>query len=577
MKKNQHIFIAVLIILFPVLFIFQGLDLTDTGFHLARVTNFMEQSGGVVWFSFFIGYVWEQIFGQLGLTGFKLLSYIFYELTLWTVYFGFRKIFPRKYLLFYIFLGMLLTLSMKTFFFSYDNVSNLFLVLGATLIGVGIVRDSRTNILLAGLVFAFSAFSRLPDILSLALVGLFPFYEFIKQYRIRDVWENRFTWLRSSGIFVAGFAAGVSMVLVLIHLFGHLEQVLAAIGETLNIFAESGDDPGHSASGMITRQLESGKRMINSALLFMLLFLLFAWFIQNRKSGKRILYYALAVLATSAFIFIRTDHVYFVNYVNILTGAQIALALVFFMGIFQMETRYRLALLCGIAVMVISYMGSDTGLLKSATGWFITLPAILLIFDEIGEVKIHSDYKGASRTMTIFSGSMKTYLVAVIILTSLMIRYVAIFGDEGSRHKMIHPVQIPLAGGTFTTEEKARHVEDVYKNLQKYVGEDDYLVGHGGGPLFIYLTGSRYFVYRTWILWYPTSRIVPDLTGAYERNGRLPVILLVREELFRSVYEEEKPEIERQRGEMYKFIDTFDYDMAVKEKDYEIWVPAGPN
>ena len=43
------------------------------------------------------------------------------------------------------------------------------------------------------------------------------------------------------------------------------------------------------------------------------------------------------------------------------------------------------------------------------------------------------------------SGSLKTYLVLVIILTSLMIRYVAVFGDEGSRHKMIHPVQIPLA------------------------------------------------------------------------------------------------------------------------------------
>ncbi len=299
MKRNHSVILTILIILFPALFIAQGLDLTDTGYHLARVSNFIEQqSGGIVWFSYFIGYTWEKVFGQLGLTGFKILSYILYELTIWTVFFGFRKIFPRKYLLFYIFLGMLMTLSMKTFFFSYDNVSNLFLVLGGTLMLVGVTSDSKIKILLAGLIFALSAFSRLPDILSLVMIGLFPAFEFIKRYRIRDVWENRITWLRSTGIFISGFLLGVSMVLVLIHLFGQLDRVLGAIGQTLNVFADSGGDAGHSASGMLSRQLESGKKMFNNALLFILILLLFSWFIQNKNKGKLILYYSLAVVGT---------------------------------------------------------------------------------------------------------------------------------------------------------------------------------------------------------------------------------------------------------------------------------------
>ncbi len=569
---------TLLIIVFPALFIFQGLDLTDTGFHLARVSNFIEQqSGGIVWFSFFIGYIWEKVFGQLGLTGFKILSYILYELTIWTVFFGFRKIFQRKYLLFYIFLGMLMTLSIKTFFFSYDNVSNLFLVLGGTLLLVGVISDSWIKILLAGFVFALSTFSRLPDIVSLGMIGLFPFYEFIKKYCIKDVWESRLVWLRSTGIFMGGFILGVSLVLVLIHLFGHLDSVLGSIGETLNIFANSGESTSHSASDMISSQLESGKRMFNNALLFMLIFLLFSWFIQNKTRGKLILYYSLAVIGTAAFIFMRTDHDYFVNYVNIITGSQIALALFFFLRIFQLETRYRFTLLCGIAVMFVSYMGSDTGLLKSATGWFITLPAIFLIFDEIGDVKIWTDYQSSPRTMTISSGRMKYFLIFVVILTSLMIRYVAIFGDNGSRLRMVHAVDIPMARGTLTTQEKARSVEEIYNDLQKFTGEDDYLIGHGGGPLFIYLTGARFYMPSTWILWYSTANILPDLKEAYEKNGQLPVILLVNEEKFRTVLEEEKPEIIKQRGEVYKFIDTFDFKQVVKEEDYEIWVPADRN
>jgi len=469
-KRNHSVILTILIILFPALFIAQGLDLTDTGFHLARVSNFIkQQSGGIVWFSYFIGYTWEQVFGQLGLTGFKILSYILYELTIWTVFFGFRKIFPRKYLLFYIFLGMLMTLSIKTFFFSYDNVSNLFLVLGSTLLLVGVLSKSWIKILLAGFIFALSAFSRLPDILSLGMIVLFPLYEFIKKYRLRDVWERRISWLKSTGLYLSGFLLGISMVLVTIYMFGHLDKVLGAIGQTLNVFADSGGDGGHSASGMLSRQLESGKKMFNNAMLFILILLLFSWFIQHKKNGKLVLYYFLAGFGIAVAIFMRTDHDYFVNYVNIITGAQIALVMFFFLRVFQVEARYRFALLCGIGVMFVSYMGSDTGLLKSSTGWFITIPLLILIFDEIKDMKIWSDYQASSQVWTISTSRMKYFLIYIIILTSLMIRYVAIFGDEGSRLRMVHSVDIPMARGTFTTEDKAKSVVVIYNDLQEYI------------------------------------------------------------------------------------------------------------
>jgi hypothetical protein len=577
-KKSHNRILIILIILFPVLFIFQGLDLTDTGFHLTKVSNFMKQeSGGIVWFSFFIGYIWDLVFGQWGLTGFKLLSYILFELTIWTVFFGLSRIFPRKYLLLYVFLGMMMTLSIKTFFFSYDNLSNLFLVLGGTLVLVGVTTDSRMKIGGAGFVFALSTFSRLPDIVSLAMIGLFPFYEFLKNYRFSDVWTSRLAWLRSTGIFLAGFGLGVVLVLVLLRMFGHTDRVLESVVETLNIFADSGGDSGHSASGMFTRQLESGKRMFNSALLFLLIFLLFAWLIQHKDRLKLIGYYTIAVAGTAAFIFIRTDHHYFVNYVNIITGAQIALALIFFLPLFSVDTRYRFALLCGIAVMIASYMGSDTGLLKSSTGWFITIPVLFLFFDAAGDLKLSAELSSGPRLMTISSRRMKNFLIYLILLTSLMIRYVAVFGDEGSRHRMVQPVDIPLARGTLTTPEKARHVRMIYDDLREYVGEDDYLIGHGGGPLFIYLTGARFYIPSTWILWYSTSAILPDLNTAYGIHQQLPVILMVDEALFRTVYEEEIPVIDEQRGEIHRFMDQFLYTPVISRENYEIWVPAeGP-
>jgi hypothetical protein len=78
----------------------------------------------------------------------------------------------------------------------------------------------------------------------------------------------------------------------------------------------------------------------------------------------------------------------------------------------------------------------------------------------------------------------------------------------------------------------------------------------------------------TWILWYNTANILPDLTEAYEKNNQLPVILMVKEEKFRRVSADEKPEINRQRAEVYRFIETFDFIQVVKKADYEIWVPT---
>ena len=55
------------------------------------------------------------------------------------------------------------------------------------------------------------------------------------------------------------------------------------------------------------------------------------------------------------------------------------------------------------------------------------------------------------------------------------------------------------------------------------------------------------------------------------------MILIAEEELFRTVYEEEKAEIQRQQEEINKFIGAHDYRQVVKKEHYEIWVPADRN
>jgi hypothetical protein len=68
-----------------------------------------------------------------------------------------------------------------------------------------------------------------------------------------------------------------------------------------------------------------------------------------------------------------------------------------------------------------------------------------------------------------------------------------------------------------------------------------------------------------------------DLQAAYEKHNKLPVILILNEEIFRAMPEDELAEMKMQQEEIYKFINSFDYTRAMKAENHEIWVPGDRN
>lgn len=84
--------IAIIIIIFPLLFIWQGLDFTDTGFYLTNYQQIFNDPKSIeysfaLWLTNIIGGLWVKVFGDsLGLLGVNIAGVLVLYLTIALTY-----------------------------------------------------------------------------------------------------------------------------------------------------------------------------------------------------------------------------------------------------------------------------------------------------------------------------------------------------------------------------------------------------------------------------------------------------------------------------------------------------------
>lgn len=133
--------LLVLIVVYPLFFLFQGGDLTDVGFHCTNYIYFKDlivDSGNIFYMMIltnYIGHCWYLLFPKMGLIAFKILYLIFLYGSLIVSYIILKFHFKdRQYILFGLFFGEVFVTRYTSFVFSYDIASWFFLSLSIMLI-----------------------------------------------------------------------------------------------------------------------------------------------------------------------------------------------------------------------------------------------------------------------------------------------------------------------------------------------------------------------------------------------------------------------------------------------------------
>ena len=170
---NDKLFF-VLIICIQVIFIFQGLDFADSGFDADFYSRIFSDPSTVqynfmYWFTGILGGPWLKLFPGMGLLGLRIAGVLFTSATFWITYELLKKYLHTGPLRLSLFLIILfLATSIKEL--NYDDVTALFFICAAWYLFRGLIREKPFLIFLAGLFISLNTFSRLPNIMGLALI-----------------------------------------------------------------------------------------------------------------------------------------------------------------------------------------------------------------------------------------------------------------------------------------------------------------------------------------------------------------------------------------------------------------------
>ena len=217
-KTESHPYRTRLILLamalYPLLFIWQGLDVTDLGFNLVNYQQIFNEPSSIEYGYFnyltnFIGGLWYLCFGGLGVLGFRIAAVLTVYLILLLAYQSIKDYGSKTQALFALLLTMLVVRKAGgASLLNYNLLTSLFFVLTGLSLYKGLCKDNKILILISGFTAGLSIFILLPNLLIGSIVIVVAFYGFICHKDFKTVFSQTVS-------FLAGYVGAVIFILLI--------------------------------------------------------------------------------------------------------------------------------------------------------------------------------------------------------------------------------------------------------------------------------------------------------------------------------------------------------------------------
>jgi MFS family permease len=578
------------LITLPLLYILQGIDFTDTGWVLSNYQQIFNDPQSVsywfhLWLTNITGGIWNTVFGWGGLLSFKLAAVLIFWITAFLVYKLYHHtVTTKKFLLVALLLGMVLHFSAKIPVIHYNNLSMLFLTLGALFIFKAFESEStkRTRLFFffSGAALSAAVFTRFPNItgMSFALVIL---YRGVKE-------KTRFSAIAGNILsFAAGVLISAAAAFAAMKMLGHLQLYFNSI---VDLFSSSEELVNYGKGVMIKRFLRHWfKALVSAGFLFILSAVIYK--ISANKKPLRIFFYVAALAGAGIFSYFYgwTKPDEFIIFPGIGIIALTCFLVFFFLGE-EYEKQKLLSLLTALLICVLSF-GSDTGMTVGAYGVLFGLPLVFWFWHEAPEIAISlfSEEKNKRKVpVRIFAVNL-TETAKKHIIGLILVIYAAygipfflrdIYRDNSRRWTMTVAVNHSLLRGVFTTPERASSIESLITALDKYVRKNDFLLTYDSIPMVCFLTKTRPYLYNSWPILYSPLEFQNALDKARRERADLPVTVLAKIQIRSktwplsgevSGYESAN----KNRNMLYDFLQQEGYRKIWENNAFEILLPPG--
>ena len=501
---NKNIFnkynIFMVAFVFHMLFIFQGMDVTDAGFQLTN--QVLAFSLPIQFFSinsFFIltdivGGFWLSLFGEPNLIWARLGGVLIIALNAAIIFSILSDHFERKRVFLVVLVSTLfLTMRPGLYIIDYFTFPALlinieFWILNKILLEGG--ENDFYNFTLGFMVVPI-VLSRIPLILIVLIPITIFFYNLIIGVDIRKYKSSTVT--SSLGLFCAILFFGIIFYItgILDIYFAHICSVIAAsaAGNTEDI------DQAYTLFSLIRSYLTDYRDVAIGTVILCILF--YALSLIKSKLGP--IYATIVALSLTfgviLFMVYRTIYIEALAYdlLKVTIGIIILVSLTYVVtnDNDKKNKKLKIFLFLGTIVMIINPMGSSDGIIKSFHGMWLILPLTILCGFQL---------KASTKNKTISSifSLMNLVLLSLLILT-LFFHSTDVFRDNINRFELNTEFSSPGLRGVYSTADRVDVVDSLINEIENLSKKNDSILMGVSIPMFYYLTETRPALGNPWV------------------------------------------------------------------------------
>ena len=251
-KKILYVVFLAVLVLYPLRNIWLGVEMTDGGYSAGNY-RFLEELDPMWLFATYLANVTGKFFtglpGGHTLIGLRFYTALVISITAAVLYLFFTRVIRAEAMP--VFLGELSAISLcwcpTTILYNY--LTYFFCNLGVVVLYLGLVKEKRRLLFCAGILLGMNVLVRFPNLAEAAFICSLWYYGFLQKKRFKDV-------VQETGICLAGYLAGIGMILASVAAKYGLQEYATGIGRLLQMPSEASD---YSIASMVLTVLSDYK------------------------------------------------------------------------------------------------------------------------------------------------------------------------------------------------------------------------------------------------------------------------------------------------------------------------------